>query len=91
MTWNYRILYTEINGEEEYCIHEVYYDENMNIYAISEDETYFPGGSTIEELKTEMYNMFSAFENPVLNKKSLLNDFEKRRRSIAKKKKIDSI
>lgn len=86
MTWNYRILYTEINGEEEYTIHEVYYDENFNISAISEDQTYLPGGSILEELRTELYNMLYAFGKPILNKKSLLESFAKGEVFIEQKK-----
>ena len=86
MTYDYRILYTEINGEEEYCIHEVYYDEDMNICLISEDQTYLPGGSTLVEMRTELYNMLYAFGKPILNKKSLLESFSKGEKFVEKKK-----
>jgi hypothetical protein len=61
MSWNYRV----IEHEEMFYIHEVYYNDNGDIYAISEDPA-GPAGETLEELKDDMEHYRQALDRPVL-------------------------
>lgn len=76
MSWNYRVVeyYSNENPgnfdipEEEkyfYHIHEVYYDEEGNIQAWSENPDH-PFGLTDNELKEDLNKMLEAFNKPVL-------------------------
>lgn len=63
--WNHRIIQKEDDGNIYYEIHEVYYNENGTIWAITE-ESVKPFGDTVEDLKVGMKLMLTAFEEPVL-------------------------
>jgi hypothetical protein len=65
MSWNYRVLRQEYNGEPYYTIHEVYYRKNGSIRMWSEDAM-DPGGSTPEELASDLSMMQEAFNKPIL-------------------------
>ena len=65
MSWNYRIVKTSSGGEDEFGIHEVYYDNHGNLKSYSEDPV-SPLGSTLEELKGDFSHFQVAFEKPVL-------------------------
>lgn len=48
--WNYRIVRKQLDtGEESFQVHEVYYNDDGNIFAISE-EPISPSGETAAEL-----------------------------------------
>jgi len=49
MFWNYRVL----EHDKMFYIHEVYYNDNGDITAISEDPMH-PHGETPEELKNDL-------------------------------------
>ena len=80
MSWNYRVIFhpaqkykmgeKEIDGEEYYAIHEVYYDdeENEEMYAIEPEVI----GSSIEELGEILDMMRLSLDKKVLKK----SDFE---------------
>lgn len=63
MVWNYRV----IENDKMFYIHEVYYNDNGDITAISEDPMH-PHGETLEELKNDMKYFLQAFNRPVLKK-----------------------
>lgn len=66
--WNHRIILKKEDGDSEGCyyeIHEVYYNEDGTIWAITE-ESVKPFGDTVEDLKVGMKLMLTAFEEPVL-------------------------
>lgn len=67
MTWNYRVIKrTYPDGTEIYTIHEVYYKENGEPEYVTENSCY-PQGETLEELKGDIALYRKALENPVLN------------------------
>ena len=66
MTWNYRVIKTELNYEEEYSIHEVYYDEDGNPDGVTENSI-APTGGTLEELQADLDHYNEAMSLPVLD------------------------
>lgn len=58
------VLHKPIDGqyyiEDEYVIHEIYYDENGNIYAWTENPQY-PYGESLEDLIGDLELMKKAF------------------------------
>ena len=44
--WNYRVIKTEDGDSAYYAIHEVYYNEDGQIFGLTVDSS-FPGGSTV--------------------------------------------
>lgn len=68
MSWNYRIIVTRFvshPNEEEFNIHEVYYNNEGAIEAWSTKPTP-PHGSTKTELKEDLHAMLKAFDKPAL-------------------------
>ncbi len=66
MVWNYRV----IEHDKMFCIHEVYYNDNGDITAISEDA--MPQhGETLEELANDMKYFLQALNRPVLSKEEI--------------------
>ena len=86
MSWNYRVIYhpaekyvmgnTEIDSEEYYGIHEVYYDENGNesLYAIKPEVI----GESIEVLEDILEMMKYSLNKKILKKE----DFEEKELEI---------
>ena len=73
MTWNYRIFKKEGEtawDDDEYAIHEVFYDEDGHIYGYSE-RTISPFGTTVEELQGDLENMLLSIQKPVLTEEGL--------------------
>lgn len=66
MVWNYRI----IEHDRMFYIHEVYYNDNGDITAISEDPMH-PHGETLEELKNDLEYFRQAFIRPILKKEKI--------------------
>jgi hypothetical protein len=66
MVWNYRV----IEHEGIFYIHEVYYNDNGDITAISEDPMH-PHGETIDELERDMEHFQQALGGPVLKKEKI--------------------
>lgn len=66
MVWNYRV----IEHDKLFYIHEVYYNDNGDITAISEDPMH-PHGETLEELKNDMEYFLQALSRPVLQKEKI--------------------
>lgn len=68
MTWNYRVLIKD----GQYNIHEVYYDDDGNPEAFTE-EPVGPSGESPEELKKDLQYFSEALSLPVLD----YNELEK--------------
>jgi len=66
MSWNYRIIRKENNGEHIYAIHEVYYKKNGKLHLVSVAPDY-PHGETVDELKEDFEHYRQALDKPVLN------------------------
>ncbi len=67
--WNYRIIRSFCNNEEQHAIHEVYYTENGEIDAISADPVK-PYGETADDLRLDLERMLKAFDKRVLEQGS---------------------
>ena len=74
--WNYRVVQSkrdkprsmgcdEDDQYDDFAIHEVYYKDNGEIYAYSEDAMH-PSGETMEELEQDITAMQQAFHAPIL-------------------------
>ena len=61
MSWNYRV----IKKDDEFGIHEVFYNKRGEICLISDDQI-APYGKEIEELRGDVNKMTDAFGKPVL-------------------------
>jgi hypothetical protein len=66
MFWNYRVL----EHDKMFYIHEVYYNDNGDITAISEDPMH-PHGETPEELKNDLEYFCQAFKRPILKEEEI--------------------
>jgi hypothetical protein len=66
MSWNYRITKHTDKGEEWYGIHEVYYDKDDKPEMISENPI-AAHGLTVDEIKSDLDMMRSAFVKPIVN------------------------
>jgi len=69
MSWNYRLLEKEYEGEPYYVVVEVYYDDEGGIQGWT-DKAY-PLGSTLDELKEDLRYFNKALDKPVLIEKEL--------------------
>jgi len=75
MVWNYRV----IEHKRVFYIHEVYYNDNGDICAISEEPMH-PHGTSLEELRRDAEHFLLAFNKPALKKAKIkfeLMDAEK--------------
>jgi hypothetical protein len=74
MTWNYRIVRKQVDGEHYFQIYEVYYEgkgiSDKNIKYMSQ-EPIAPFGHSKKELKHDMKIMSQAFKLPVINYEKL--------------------
>ena len=66
MFWNYRVL----EHDKMFYIHEVCYNDNGDITAISEDAMH-PHGETPEELRNDLGYFRQAFERPILKEEEI--------------------
>lgn len=79
MTWNYRVLVKRTEGyincdEEQYGIHEVYYDDNGIAHSCTETAC-DPYGETVEELKDNMIQMMGALVKPTMEYEDIGEEF----------------
>jgi hypothetical protein len=69
MTWNYRVIKTEITllgkVHEQYGIHEVYYDKNRVPQSHTENAVSLTG-ECLSDIKEDLQYIQSAFNKPVL-------------------------
>lgn len=66
MSWNYRVVIKENDtGENEYGIHEVFYDDEGKVIGMTENSL-VPVCSTADDLSYEMDMMLEAFKREVL-------------------------
>lgn len=70
--WNHRVVrktnqfpITEIEGEHEFSIREVYYNDAGEITGITENPV-APWGESEESLRNSIERMRSCFDNPIL-------------------------
>ena len=63
--WNHRILKKKINGEDIFSIREVYYNDDGEIYGITEHPVEI-WGNTIEEIKETCEMILRCVDTPVL-------------------------
>ena len=76
MSWNYRVVqhkdepFKGIPQDDWYGIHEVYYDGDDKPKSV----TVHPFGLNVEELRSCIDMMLSAFEKPVLDYDSFSNN-----------------
>ena len=61
MSWNYRVVHRNCDGEDIYAIHEVFY----NPIGITENPCY-PHGETLEKLKKDLECYLASLDRPVL-------------------------
>ena len=70
MSWNHRVIKkrfcSEFINEEWYEIHEVYYNKHGKVEGMTENAVY-PGGRTIDELRSELEMMLKCLEKDVLD------------------------
>ena len=68
-SWNYRVVksiyYIDEICEDEYSIHEVYYDDNGNISTWNHNIAK-PFGVSEKTLKADLEAMLEAFNKPIL-------------------------
>jgi len=65
MSWNHRILATQINDEIFLNIHKVYYDKKGNPNGYAENPCSV-GGENIKEITTDLYRMLKCRKKPIL-------------------------
>ena len=70
MSWNYRVIK---HAEEQFSIHEVYYDEEGNPQSMTVNPV-SAFGETLEELKDDALLISVALTKPVLDAKMFDND-----------------
>ncbi len=70
MTWNHRVIKTtDLNGEDWYAIHEVYYAGSESQPDTWTETPCDVGGESIEGLRDTLTRMFAALDKPVLEDK----------------------
>ena len=70
MSWNYRVIK---NAEQQFSIHEVYYDEEGKPHSMTVDPV-SAFGETLEELKDDSLLISVALTKPVLDVKIFDNE-----------------
>jgi len=79
MNWNHRVIHQRVKcleeWEDQFSIHEVYYDEfgnpiNHTIDAIS------PKGDSIEDLKWVLDKMQESLKHPILSYENFPDEFK---------------
>lgn len=63
MSWNFRVVKTD----GLYSIHDVYYDENLEIMNIGRESPVV--GENIEDLKWALQKMLEACDEPIIGEK----------------------
>lgn len=76
MSWNYRVVKKVKDGSEFYGIHEVFYDENKNIWTLTEDPVR-PFGESLDEIKNSYLMMAESFLQNVINYDDFLENKDK--------------
>jgi hypothetical protein len=64
MTWNYRVVKRNMDGDILYGIYEVYYDGDRPVYITT--NPIHAHGDTKEELKSDVVRMLNAFDKSIL-------------------------
>ena len=65
MTWNYRIVHKVYKDEDEYAIHEVYYDDDGAPKLVTTNPV-SPWGNTYEEFIEDTAHYISALSKPIV-------------------------
>ncbi len=66
MSWNYRVIKRNSDGNEWYGIYEVYYDDSGRPVACTETPIN-PFGETLDELATDLQHFTEAMAKPALD------------------------
>jgi hypothetical protein len=64
MTWNYRVVHREIDGEDVYAIHEVYY--TAGVPDMVTENPIYPMGETWDEFRADLNSYNMAMLDPIL-------------------------
>lgn len=82
MSWNYRIIRDDVHyeddlGEDEFAIHECYYDKGGNIKAVSRRpvQIWMDHANDLDVL----VQLIGAFEKPTLSMRELNERFKKQK------------
>lgn len=71
MSWNYRIIRSENEGDVFYQMHEAYYEDGKDTSSVPNswsEKPIDPLGNKIEELKDDIEYMLLAFDKPILQR-----------------------
>lgn len=74
MSWNYRVMRRNLQGEDQFAIYEVYYNKRGKVKMWSSDPV-FICGETLKELVKDFKLYAKAFEKPVLDYNELEEKF----------------
>jgi predicted RNase H-like HicB family nuclease len=83
MPWNFRVV--KKKGDLGYGIHEVFYKDNGDIEAVTQDPVE-PLGETFEELKKDLQRMLDACKKEVIDYDRLFPKSSRKSDSSKKKK-----
>jgi len=75
MSWNYRLIRKEHEGEEYFAIHEVYYNEEGVPHSVTQDPVPVLGDTT-EEVTHTLIHMLKALTEPTLDYKIFEHDIK---------------
>lgn len=64
-TWNHRVVKSVEAGDDLFAIHEVHYNDEGEIFGVTENPVVATGGN-IEELRETLQRMLRALDTPVL-------------------------
>ena len=76
MNWNYRVIKSITDSEEEYTIRDVYHDRDGEPKMWSKNPDSALGG-TLKELKADLRMQIAALEKPVLDEAELIKLMKK--------------
>ena len=67
MSWNYRMIHQILeDGEHQFAVHEVYYDDNDGIIKSWTANPVYPSGETIEEFSSDLSHYRRSLMQPTL-------------------------
>ena len=66
VTWNFRVVRHEHNGEPWFTLHEVYYEADGSP-KLWNPKAYYPVGETVDELRADIDRLKLALDKPVFD------------------------
>jgi hypothetical protein len=67
MTFDYRVCKESVDGCDVFSIREVYYGESKQVMFVTETPMVLGEFEDLEDAKTEMWNVMTAFMRPVVD------------------------